>query len=97
MKILTVKELKALIDSNQEHLIKCDVKTYDPYSGGEPYIDTAEFCRNFKIKEYKSYILVELSNDMGDPEFCVSNENEPIDFKYDNSDSDYSYRLYIEE
>lgn len=33
---------------------------------------------------------------MGEPSFLVNDENTPINFIYDNTDSEYSYRLYTD-
>ena len=95
MKILTVKKLEELLTTSDVS-IKSRTKAFDPYSGGDPYIGKPLKAINIVVERHERYINVSWSNNEGDPNISVNDENQEINFIYDSSDSDYSYTLYID-
>ena len=88
-KIITLGELRKLVNENKTHLIRMDVYSYGQFDY------TSEKITNVKIDDYYGFSMVNWGSDLGEPCVELQHETDKFDKLYDSSSSDYRYTLFI--
>ena len=88
IRIITLGDLRELVDNKETHLIKMCL-----YSYGDMNNISIE---DVKIDDRDGYTNVSWSWNGGDPDISLRDDDDLIKKEYHSGDSDYAYTLYLE-